>query len=404
MDGARIFLIRPAEGLEELQQVPEHVPADSFVWLALERDTFSQHLEEVQRYVSRLTGLTLLDLHVSDLLNLHLPSRFDYTSNYDMLVFRRLGDDDAAASAAASRRPVSAAAVKGSAARGSNEDSVKLGLPATRRVGTVPVGFVVFDRVLLSIHPARCSVLHAYIARLTMLASSIGGTRTAGLPASAARLPDSPAELMLRMVSLMVDAYLDLRKTMTRQLDRWQQRLLQTNARFDDWDGLLLSRQTLHHLYDICEDQRSAVGRWMDILEDEPAPANVQAQHAHDQLLVRSRDVIEHIERVSHHVRQLEQSAETAIQIHFNIQNNRTNAVMRALTAITAVFLPLNLIASVFGMNFEFIPWLHTREGFWGALALMAFIAVALPWGRRRRSICKTRVLLPFMSPRPGRG
>jgi magnesium transporter len=71
---------------------------------------------------------------------------------------------------------------------------------------------------------------------------------------------------------------------------------------------------------------------------------------------VRSRDLLEHIQRVVHHVRRLEQNAEVAIQMHFSAQSNRTNDTMRTLTALTAIFLPLNLIAGIFGMNFEFIP------------------------------------------------
>jgi len=370
MDGARIFLIRPASSVQELKEVPEAMPSDGFLWLALERDSLPGHLDALQQHLHRLTGLMLLDLHVSDLLNVNLPSHFDYTSNYDMLVFRRLGDDE-------SKMP-GAAPGTATARDAGQDDRHRTGLAAARRLRTAPVGFVVFDKVLLSIHPSRCSVLHAYIARLNMLKSHEPERREAGMPAGTARLPDSPAELMLRVVSLIVDGYLDLRKALTRQLDRWQQGLMRTNARFDDWNGLLQSRQALHHLYDICEDQRGAMTRWMDVLEDWPQPPDGEAQHQHDQLLVRSRDVIEHIERVSHHVRLLEQSAETAIQIHFNIQNNRTNDVMRTLTAITAVFLPLNLIAGVFGMNFEFIPWLHTPNGFWWSLAVMALIAVVL--------------------------
>ena len=80
---------------------------------------------------------------------------------------------------------------------------------------------------------------------------------------------------------------------------------------------------------------------------------------------MRSRDVLEHIERVLHHVRRLEHSAETAVQMHFSAQGNRTNDIMRTLTVLTAIFLPLNLITGFFGMNFEFLPLIHSASGFW---------------------------------------
>ena len=106
---------------------------------------------------------------------------------------------------------------------------------------------------------------------------------------------------------------------------------------------------------------------------------------------MRSRDVLEHIERVVHHVRRLEQSTETAVQMHFSVQSNRTNDIMRTLTALTAVFLPLNLIAGIFGMNFEFIPLIHKADGFWWAMGAMVVIALALVllfW--RKRYLART--------------
>ena len=91
-------------------------------------------------------------------------------------------------------------------------------------------------------------------------------------------------------------------------------------------------------------------------------------------------------------MRRLEQSTETAVQMHFSVQSNRTNDIMRTLTALTAVFLPLNLIAGIFGMNFEFLPLIHKADGFWWALGSMVFIALSLVmlfW--RKRYLARTR-------------
>jgi magnesium transporter len=64
---------------------------------------------------------------------------------------------------------------------------------------------------------------------------------------------------------------------------------------------------------------------------------------------------------------------------------------MRTLTALTAIFLPLNLIAGIFGMNFEFIPLIHRQDGFWWAMASMALVSAALVtvfW--RKRYLART--------------
>ncbi|RUP24987.1 MAG: magnesium transporter CorA, partial [Curvibacter sp.] len=182
------------------------------------------------------------------------------------------------------------------------------------------------------------------------------------------------------------------RRELTRQLDHWQSSLLKPGTRFNNWSALLEARLSLHQLDEICEDQRAAIQDWIDALETWPEAQTPAAQRERDLLKVRSRDVLEHIERVVHHVRRLEQSAETAVQMHFSAQSNRTNDIMRTLTALTAVFLPLNLIAGIFGMNFEFIPLVHRETGFWWAMGSMGLIALGLIvvfW--RKQYLARTR-------------
>ena len=62
----------------------------SFLWLSLTRSELQATLGQVQELLQVLCGTQLVDLHVSDLLNDQLPSHFDYTSQYDLLVVRRL--------------------------------------------------------------------------------------------------------------------------------------------------------------------------------------------------------------------------------------------------------------------------------------------------------------------------
>ena len=214
-----------------------------------------------------------------------------------------------------------------------------------------------------------------------MMTAATAASRAAGV-----HLPPSPADLMLRIVNQMVDGYLALRRELTRQLDHWQTELLQPKARFSNWGSLLDARISLHQLDEICEDQRSAIQDWIEALATWEPNDSIGGQRGLELLKVRSRDVLEHIERVVHHVRRLEQNAETAVQMHFSAQSNRTNDIMRTLTALTAIFLPLNLIAGIFGMNFQFIPLLHQQTGFWwaiGSMVLTAAVLGVLFWRKR---------------------
>jgi len=184
----------------------------------------------------------------------------------------------------------------------------------------------------------------------------------------------------------MVDSYLELRRLMTRQLGYLQQQLLDPRSSFDNWQMLLESRNALHLLEDTCEDQRSAIIEWIDALDEWPEEPDPAQRRERELLRVRSRDVLEHIERVLAHVRRLESSAETGVQMHFAAQSHRTSSIMRTLTVLTAVFLPLNLVTGFFGMNFEGLPLIHSATGFWITFGVMLLLGVGLSvffWRKR---------------------
>ena len=363
----RVFTI-PAgtQGITETDALPDELPAQGFVWIACARHEFELMLAPLQATLQLLCGTQLVDLHVSDLLNSQLPSHYDYTSQYDMLVFRRLAAGHTETGLAQPGEPLL-------------QPNKRSGPPVLKRIDTSPVGFAVFDRVLLTVHPAGCTVREAYALKLLNATSSEAR-------ANGVKLPASPADLMLRIVNQMVDGYLALRRELTRQMDHWQSELLNPGTRFNNWSSVLDARLALHQLDEICEDQRAALQDWIDSIETWPDADTPTAQRERDLLKVRSRDVLEHIERVVHHVRRMEQSAEAAVQMHFSAQSHRTNDIMRTLTALTAVFLPLNLITGFFGMNFEFLPAIHSSSGFWwtlGLMILLVIVIVSVFWRKR---------------------
>ncbi len=366
----RIFHVL-AEHFTELAELPVALPAQGFLWVGCARREFEVKAPEVQSALQRWQAGALVDLHVSDLLNNQLPSHYDYTSWYDLMVFRRL-----AAGAGSERLFVDEAHGTMATAR-----------QALQAIDTSPVGFAVFDRVLVTVHPTDCAVREHFATRLAAMVVGAGSApNTGGAEGrNVARLPASPADLMLRMVNHMVDSYLDLRRLLTRQLAYLQQQLLNPKSRFNDWQLLLESRNALNQLEDTCEDQRSAVQEWIDALAEWPDETDPDKRRERELLSVRSRDVLEHVERVLGHVRRLEQSAETAVQMHFSALGHRTNDIMRTLTVLTAIFLPLNLITGFFGMNFDALPLIHSSAGIWVTMGLMATVAAVLLYFFRRK-------------------
>ena len=360
----RVFHIS-GEQFAELEELPAQLPAQGFLWIGSARHEFEVGIAAVQAALQRWSSGPLVDLHVSDLLNNQLPSHYDYTSWYDMLVFRRL------------------AAGVGSESKffGEERGTATSAREALAAIDTSPVGFALFDRVLITVHPTDCAVREYFARRMAGMVVNVVRSDGRG----SARLPVSPADLMLRMVNYMVDSYLDLRRLLTKQLGSLQAELLAPGNRFDDWQVLLESRNTLHLLEDTCEDQRAAIQEWIDALDEWPDEPEADKRRERELLRVRSRDVLEHIERVLGHVRRLEHSAETAVQMHFSALSHRTNDIMRTLTVLTAIFLPLNLITGFWGMNFDGLPFIHAKGGVWAAVAIMLAVAAGLLLVFRRK-------------------
>ena len=59
---------------------------------------------------------------------------------------------------------------------------------------------------------------------------------------------------------------------------------------------------------------------------------------------------------------------------YYSKLSNRTNEIMRTLTVIATIFMPLSFIAGLYGMNFEYMPELHWRHGYLMTLSLMACV------------------------------
>jgi magnesium transporter len=90
------------------------------------------------------------------------------------------------------------------------------------------------------------------------------------------------------------------------------------------------------------------------------------------------RNVYDHLVRYTELIESAREMVSDLMESHLAAASNRLNQVMKLLTMISTVVLPMTLIAGVYGMNFEesAIPGYHTDWGFPFALGLMAFTGV----------------------------
>jgi magnesium transporter len=98
------------------------------------------------------------------------------------------------------------------------------------------------------------------------------------------------------------------------------------------------------------------------------------------------RDLYDHTIQVIDTVETLRDMLSGMLDIYLSSVSNRMNEVMKVLTIIATIFIPLTLVAGIYGMNFQYMPELGWRWGYpavWGVM--LAVSAWMLAYFRRKR-------------------
>ncbi len=90
------------------------------------------------------------------------------------------------------------------------------------------------------------------------------------------------------------------------------------------------------------------------------------------------RDVYDHTIQVIDTVETFRDMVSGMLDIYLSSISNRMNAVMKVLTIIATIFIPLTFVAGVYGMNFKYMPELGWRWGYAAVLLVMAVVAVIM--------------------------
>lgn len=298
----------------ERLEAVKELPEDGVVWLNFNRETDVNWVDDVQR----LTGVSIHERHVHDSFSLSHPSFYDSTDAYEMLIFRGLGVDSEA------------------------DD-----------FSSRPTVYFIINNTLITIS-ATDSVSVSQVSKC-LLDRSV-------------RLPRRAAGIMHLLLTVTVDRFLALREPLTNRFETWRSELLDPNNPFNDWMSILTHTNYLRKLVHLCDEQQLALQAW---IEDTRTIFD-------DHLNVRFMDLREHINRVQKFSDEQKDEAETVIQLHFSAVAHRTNEIMRVLTVLSAIFLPLGLVAGIFGMNFEYMPELKIHNAYFFALGGMLGLAMTL--------------------------
>jgi magnesium transporter len=90
------------------------------------------------------------------------------------------------------------------------------------------------------------------------------------------------------------------------------------------------------------------------------------------------RDTHDHAVQIADMLESYRDLAASLMELYLSTLSQRTNQVMQVLTVIASIFIPLTFVAGVYGMNFEYMPELHSRWGYPLAMAGMAVLGLGL--------------------------
>ncbi len=235
-------------------------------------------------------------------------------------------------------------------------DFLTLVLPAlgeTEQHEVAPVTFALGDRLLITLryHDPR-------------------PFRT--FPARAARGPygtGSAQDILFGLLDAIIDRLADILELTDGRIEEVSRRMFGDPAQVDT-AGLRRAVATLGQAGTLVSDVRNSlvtVERAIFFLDREREGA-ANTKRTHRSLKVLSSDTTS----LSEHATFLTQKLGLILDAAFNLTSIKQNTTAETFSMVAVLFLPPTLIASIFGMNFGWMPWLEWENGFWAALAAMA--------------------------------
>lgn len=223
--------------------------------------------------------------------------------------------------------------------------------PLEGEVRTADVDFFLGSNFLITHHRDKCEVIANAMARLL---------------ADPKLLADGPAFLAHDLIDRLIDRFLPLMEHFDREVEQLEDRAMR------DPDPNLLQqifelKHSLQRLHRMGMHQKDLLARLHgDDMPQIPEP-----------LRPFFRDVYDHFVRVTDLTVGYRELVASSLDAHLSMQSHRLNEIMKVLTLISTIMLPLTFVTSLYGMNFDDMPGIHWRYGFGATWALMLVTALA---------------------------
>ncbi len=176
------------------------------------------------------------------------------------------------------------------------------------------------------------------------------------------------AMLLYALLDLQVDRFMRLLDQFETELERLGDVIFQRGNVSDEslLDDILTAKSSALRLARVLVPQRDLMYR-LAHNEYSVIPGSDRVYFA---------DIHDHLVRMVGLVEGMQELVQSTVDIYLALANNRMNEIMKVLTIISTIFMPLSFVAGVYGMNFDFMPELGWRFGY--PLVWLFFIGTAL--------------------------
>jgi magnesium transporter len=173
--------------------------------------------------------------------------------------------------------------------------------------------------------------------------------------------------LMFRMLEAIIDNYFEVLEEISSQIETIDTQLHLTQDK-SILASIELEKRKLIELRKIAQPMRDVTNQ----LENSESPF-IQSSNRHYFRSLRSScmSVLEEIDANK-------QILEGMANLYYAAQGQRMNEIMRVLTVVSSIFIPLTFIVGVYGMNFEHMPELKYTYGYYSVIAFMFALSIGL--------------------------
>jgi magnesium transporter len=173
--------------------------------------------------------------------------------------------------------------------------------------------------------------------------------------------------LLFRMLEAIIDNYFEVLEEISSQIETIDAQLHLTQDK-SILASIELEKRKLIELRKIAQPMRDVTNQ----LENSESPF-IQSSNRHYFRSLRSScmSVLEEIDANK-------QILEGMANLYYAAQGQRMNEIMRVLTVVSSIFIPLTFIVGVYGMNFEHMPELKYTYGYYSVIAFMFALSIGL--------------------------